>query len=187
MSDDALRNSVPYSLLARILRKVQGVRDAETFAQVDVGEEVMRLRDAFTALRDENARLRAQLAEVSDDKYVAITALLRHGFRRCDIPACNCGSWHHVDGLMARWRELEEALEPSNGQTMLGRAREVAAQLAAAKDRLEEARGRWRDVQAWSVETGGWVYDAEGPVADHDGRIAALDRALAEEGKMRNE
>ena len=20
--------------------------------------------------------------------------LLRHGYRRCDIPACNCGSWH---------------------------------------------------------------------------------------------
>ena len=34
----------------------------------------------------------------AEDYEVVITDLedflLRHGYRRCDIPACNCNSWH---------------------------------------------------------------------------------------------
>lgn len=36
--------------------------------------------------------------------------LERHGFRRCDIAACNCGSWHQMGGLVARWEELADVL-----------------------------------------------------------------------------
>lgn len=45
--------------------------------------------------------------------------LRRHGFRQCDIAACNCNSWHHVDGLAARFREIEEAVGDHNGKTLL--------------------------------------------------------------------
>jgi phosphoribosylformylglycinamidine (FGAM) synthase-like amidotransferase family enzyme len=37
--------------------------------------------------------------------------LFRHGFSRCDIPACNCGSWHQRFGLPERFREIEDMLE----------------------------------------------------------------------------
>ena len=33
-----------------------------------------------------------QLAVTEIDKLVDV--LERNGFHRCDIPACNCGSWH---------------------------------------------------------------------------------------------
>ena len=31
--------------------------------------------------------------------------LVRSGFVRCDLPACNCGSWHQRYGLPERWRK----------------------------------------------------------------------------------
>ena len=36
--------------------------------------------------------------------------LLRNGFVRCDIAACNCGSWHARFGLPERWDEVKAAL-----------------------------------------------------------------------------
>jgi len=33
-----------------------------------------------------------------------------NGFVRCDIAACNCGSWHARYGLQERWSEVKEAL-----------------------------------------------------------------------------
>lgn len=36
--------------------------------------------------------------------------LRRNGFVRCDIPACNCGSWHARYGLPERMAELKEAM-----------------------------------------------------------------------------
>ena len=36
--------------------------------------------------------------------------LRRHGHVRCDIAACNCGSWHHRFGLPERWQEIKDAL-----------------------------------------------------------------------------
>lgn len=36
--------------------------------------------------------------------------LLRNGFVQCDIPACNCGSWHHRYGLPERMQEIKDAL-----------------------------------------------------------------------------
>lgn len=41
----------------------------------------------------------------------ALQAVLhRHGFVRCDIPACNCGSWHPRYGLPERMQELKDDL-----------------------------------------------------------------------------
>lgn len=36
--------------------------------------------------------------------------LIRAGFTKCDIPACNCGSWHHRYGLPERFAEIKEVL-----------------------------------------------------------------------------
>ena len=43
----------------------------------------------------------------------------KEGYRRCDIPACNCNSWHPHGGWYARFREIEEVVEPRNGETLL--------------------------------------------------------------------
>lgn len=40
--------------------------------------------------------------------------LRSHGFVRCDIPACNCGSWHPRYGLYERWQEIKDALEDAD-------------------------------------------------------------------------
>ena len=36
--------------------------------------------------------------------------LRRNGFVRCDVAACNCGSWHARYGLTERWTEVKDAL-----------------------------------------------------------------------------
>ena len=52
---------------------------------------------------DEIERLTAERDELRD-------VLLRSGFVPCDIPACNCGSWHHRYGLPERMQEIKDAL-----------------------------------------------------------------------------
>lgn len=51
------------------------------------------------------------------------------GFRRCDAPACNCGSWHQVGGYAERFREIREAVEEAgystNGKTLLTVIKEI--------------------------------------------------------------
>jgi hypothetical protein len=58
------------------------------------------------AIRDALATLQPPAGEAVDLQNV----LLRAGFVRCDIPACNCGSWHHRYGLPERWNEIKDAL-----------------------------------------------------------------------------
>ena len=69
-------------------------------------------------------------------------ALLRHGFVPCDIPACNCGSWHPRFGYPERMREIADALADAghelsneNGNKPLNALR----QLVAERDALLEA------------------------------------------------
>jgi hypothetical protein len=47
--------------------------------------------------------IESKVAELED-------VLLRNGFARCDIAACNCGSWHHRYGLPERWQEVKDIL-----------------------------------------------------------------------------
>jgi hypothetical protein len=65
--------------------------------------------------------------------------LLRNGFVRCDIAACNCGSWHRRYGLYERWLEIEDMMadaghELSNGNGRL--LRNAVANLIAERDAL---------------------------------------------------
>ena len=72
----------------------------------------------------------------------AIDVLRAHGFVECDIPACNCGSWHHRYGLPKRMAEINDALAAAgyplsneNGHLTL-RALEA---LIAENERLRKA------------------------------------------------
>ena len=47
-----------------------------------------------------------------EDRIQRLTdALTRNGFVRCDVPACNCGSWHARFGLPERMAELKQLLD----------------------------------------------------------------------------
>jgi hypothetical protein len=84
------------------------------------------------------------VAEAKDAEVAALTdVLMRSGFRRCDIAACNCGSWHHVGGFAERFREIDEATEDSyrNGETLLDRVKRIKAEVEALRKDAE--RYRW--------------------------------------------
>ena len=96
-------------------------------------------RTAIAAYRDaEIERLTAE-----NDKLLGV--LEQHGFRRCDIAACNCGSWHHIGGFAARFREIEEATEDywENGEVLLARIERIVAKLEAAERDAERYR-EWK-------------------------------------------
>lgn len=89
-------------------------------------------------LSDEIAALRQQSDDLRD-------VLSRNGFTRCDIAACNCGSWHHTHGLRARWEEIKDALDDSghpltneNGNLVI----RALGELVAERDALRERCGR---------------------------------------------
>ena len=72
--------------------------------------------------------------------------LRRNGFRECDIPVCNCGSWHHVGGFAERFREIDEATadDERNGETLLTRIGRIVAdreRLRAALTDIAEPKG----------------------------------------------
>jgi len=52
----------------------------------------------------------AEQTEIAELKDV----LLRSGFVHCDIPACNCGSWHHRYGLPERMEEIKDVLRKAD-------------------------------------------------------------------------
>jgi hypothetical protein len=51
----------------------------------------------------------------------------REGYSRCDIPACNCGSWHGGH-MKRRFDEIHDAMKEAdisiNGKTLIGALRE---------------------------------------------------------------
>src|ERR1700744_2874735 len=68
---------------------------------------LVRRADAESAIRtleERVASLEAERSELTD-------VLNRGGFVRCDIAACNCGSWHARFGWRERFREFTDALE----------------------------------------------------------------------------
>lgn len=73
----------------------------------------------------------------SEELYARINKLedfiAREGYRRCDIAACNCGSWHGGHA-MNRLREIREALQDAdvntNGVTLLDAIRNALTERA---------------------------------------------------------
>lgn len=83
------------------------------------------------------------LAERDAEAYRALRFLERRGYRRCDIPACNCGSWHggQAEDRLSEIREaLDEAGAPSEGGLFVKRIEALAAERDAARTAgIEEA------------------------------------------------
>ena len=66
-------------------------------------EEAQTLDKLIQGSADAIEELQAKVKELED-------VLLRNGFDRCDIPACNCGSWHPVRGYPERFAEIKAIL-----------------------------------------------------------------------------
>tara|TARA_R110000868_G_scaffold195387_1_gene441055 strand:+ start:99 stop:851 length:753 start_codon:yes stop_codon:yes gene_type:complete len=95
---------------------------------------------------NERKRAQAKLAALRD-------VLTSKGFVECDIPACNCGSWHHKYGLPERWAEIKEVLIDADvlnndtGNMPLNAIKKLIPQLAerdAEIARLREDAERYR-------------------------------------------
>ena len=154
--------------------------------------------DAQTALAQVREADCAERDELRD-------LLLRAGFVQCDIPACNCGSWHHRYGLPERMQEIKDALaeaghELSNAngnlpinalKALVSERDELRRQLAEAEmdaERYRWLRGdscpdhssRWTqwEVRCWKAPS--WTGDLRR--ADLDDAIdAAIDAAKGKE------
>ena len=131
--------------------------------------------------------------------------LLRNGFVECDIPACNCGSWHHRYGLPERFHEIKDALADAghelsnaNGNTTLGALNELIEQRDAAEaenERLREDAERldWiASIARINSRHGtGYVMAIEVPISgphhflaySNDDVRAAIDAAMAKDQK----
>ena len=84
---------------------------------------------ALQAANSANVLLQKELAALRD-------VLIHSGFVECDIPACNCGSWHQKYGLPERWAEIKEllcyaeVLNNDTGNTPLNAIKKLISQLA---------------------------------------------------------
>lgn len=94
-------------------------------------DNVRALVESTASLRAENERLR--------------DVLHLNGFVRCDIAACNCGSWHARFGLRERFDEIKEDLADAghpltndNGNMPRNALRELIAERDAQARRIAE-------------------------------------------------
>ena len=76
----------------------------------------------------------------------ALRVLIGNGFVRCDIDACNCGSWHHRYGLPERLRGVKDMLGEAghplcneNGNLVYKALGELIAERDAANAKGHEA------------------------------------------------
>ena len=103
------------------------IADALDRELAETKESYARCFKAFEERRAERDEARRELAELR-------FFIERRGYRRCDIPACNCGSFHggHAEDLLA---EIHAALgELVQGRTALQAVEHLRARLAAKHD-----------------------------------------------------
>lgn len=116
-----------------------GWRDAgQNYKQYKDPERNADARAMFNLCSDD---LDAYLSSHAEDGTSRALAFIEsRGYRRCDVPACNCGSWHggHAENRLG---ELHDALEQAgidmNGRTLL----KVVTELAKAHAEDGEGRG----------------------------------------------
>ena len=72
--------------------------------------EASRLKQMVSKGSWSSASDKAEALNVASEWADLEDVLRRNGFVRCDIMACNCGSWHARYGLPERWAEIKEAL-----------------------------------------------------------------------------
>ena len=133
------------------------------------GESILSVVASLWEARTEIERLRAERDDLRD-------VLLRNGFVPCDIPACNCGSWHHRYGLPERMRNIEDTLAEAghelsnaNGNLPINALKALVAERDELRRQLDEAerdarRYRWlranRQFCAAAYPDGEWAIPA---------------------------
>lgn len=147
--------------------------------------------DCIAALRADRDQAKRETRERED-------VLRRNGFVRCDVPACNCGSWHARYGLRERFDEIASelaetgVLNNATGNMPLNALRKLIEdrdRLAAAVETLRADAERWRHVEKLARQN--TAYDVYGNgghwsigLFSKDGRLTftqAVDAARAGE------
>ena len=88
--------------------------------------------------RYQQRRAEAAEAEVKRLREALEDFLRREGYRRCDIAACNCGSWHGGHAAN-RLRELSELIG-QNGKTLIDSAETLLRRAEAAEAEVKRLR-----------------------------------------------
>lgn len=121
---------------------------------------------------------------MNEHKCEATDYLRRHGHVRCDIAACNCGSWHHRFGLPERWQEIKDALAEA-GHPLCNENGHIAlrafAALVAERDALRAAEMRLQEALTALLGIG------PKPCGHQFDCICATDAARAELARLKNE
>lgn len=80
------------------------------------------------------------IAELEAELVKRIDFMAREGYQRCDIAACNCGSWHGGNAAR-RLTEIQNALSElgvsTNGTTIIGAITTMTTQRNAAVEVLK--------------------------------------------------
>lgn len=92
----------------------------------------------------ELAALRAELSEATARALKAEAFIAGNGYRRCDIPACNCGSWHGGTALK-RLMEIQDALKDGGCRPMEKTALVAVCELLQERDDLRDKLQRIAD------------------------------------------
>lgn len=151
----------------RVLREHFGGNFA--FLDDDLVHGVVKMKEEIDRLTHEHDEARAERDALRG-------VLMRHGFVPCDIPACNCGSWHPRFGYPERMREIGDALAAAghplsneNGNKPLNALRELIAERDALAKQAEPFRRLVDACKLLSSEAEEYEFD------DGIGRGAMLD------------
>lgn len=116
---------------------------------------------------DDRAPAKAAWMRQNEKFEILEDRLIRSGFVRCDIAACNCGGWHQRYRLPERMREIRESLTEAghppcneNGNLILN----ALMELIQERDYLLAEQVAWRK----------FTSEAESTLAAADKKIAGL-------------
>ena len=115
-------------------RKCENVKPLSLWEIVELQTELAQAKEQLAA-KDADLLLERDRLE---------SVLIRNGFVRCDIAACNCGSWHARFGLKERFEEIIDTLAEAghplcneNGHIVLTALKELVAEQDAAKAQVK--------------------------------------------------
>lgn len=89
-----------------------------------------------------------QILRLQAERDALVDVLYRSGFRRCSLAACNCGSWHQIEGWPKRVEEIQEATADDyvNGETLLRRVERICAERDALRVERDALNERCKDL-----------------------------------------
>jgi hypothetical protein len=167
-----MTESTPRSDAMHYLQRLQGI----AMQHDGLAEQAMaviaadNIRAELTAANERATQAEARVKELED-------VLIRKGFVRCDIAACNCGSWHHRYGLPERFAEIKEVLRNADvlnnetGNLPINAIRKLVEQRTQA-EALAEVRGKALEAASDVISKLQPQLDMDAP-ADLAERIAA--------------